>query len=79
MKKDEFIKNCQRMGYCSKKVAERYCEGKDDFTDDDYVGVYRLSEDIEKPHFGDGTHGYGRNGARTTKHYFKDGGSEGNR
>lgn len=76
MTKDEFIKNSCKMGYCNKKEAERYCEGKENFTDDDYIGVYRMAEEQQYRTYGG--HAIG-NGAFTTKKFFGDGGSEGNR
>lgn len=79
MTKEEFVKNCCSLGYCTKITAEAYVRDKEVLTDDDYIEVYRLAEKIEKKLYRDGTQSYGRNGARTTKHYFKDGGSEGNR
>lgn len=79
MTKEEFVKNCCSLGYCTKITAEAYCRDKAELTDDDYIEVYRLGEKIERKLFGDGTHSYGMFGARTTKHYYKDGGSEGNR
>ena len=76
MTKDEFIKNAYKMGYCTKKQAEEYCEGKEDFTEDDYIGVYRIVENQEYRTWGG--HAIG-NGAFTTKRFFGDSGSEGNR
>lgn len=75
MTKEEFIKTSCSLGYCSKKQAETYCEGKDELTDDDYIGVYRMVEE-QKPRQ------YGRslgNGGYTSKRFYGDGGSEGNR
>ena len=75
MTKEEFIKTACSLGYCNKKQAEKYCEGKDTFTDDDYIGVYRMVESQRhitpgRP-LGDG--------AYTSKRFYRDGGSEGNR
>ena len=77
MTKDEFIVSASKSGYCNKKQAEEYCEhkGKEIYTDDDYIGVYRMVESQKhkapgRP-LGDG--------AYTTKRFFFDGGSEGNR
>ena len=77
MTKDEFIKTASKSGYCNKKQAEAYCEhkGKEVYTDEDYIGVYRMVESQKhkaslRP-LGDG--------AYTTKRYYRDGGSEGNR
>ena len=77
MTKDEFIKSASKSGYCDKKQAEEYCEHKDKdiYTDDDYIGVYRMVESrkhkSQRRPLGDG--------AYTTKRYYHDGGSEGNR
>lgn len=75
MTKDEFIKSACKMGYCNKKQAEQYCEGKETFTDEDYIGVYKMveSQRYKTP----GHHLFG--GGYTSKLYFLDGGAEGNR
>ena len=75
MTKEEFIKNACASGYCNKKQAVHYCEGKEVFTDDDYIGVYRMAEEQR-------VKSHGRSlgdGAYTTKRFLKDGGREGNR
>ena len=69
MTKDEFIKTACKMGYCSKKQAENYCEGKETLTDDDYIGVYRMAES-QKPR----SHGIGCGNGFTSKRYKRDGG-----
>ena len=70
MTKDEFIKNCTSLGYCDKKQAEQYCEGKDELTEDDYIAVYRKSHAAEGNK--SGTHPfYGGNGGRTTRRWCK--------
>lgn len=79
MTKEEFIKNCCSLGYCTKITAEAYCRDKEELTDDDYIEVYRLGEKIERKLARDGTKSYGRHGGRTTKHYYKDGEEEANR
>ena len=75
MTKDEFIETSCSLGYCNRKQAEEYCEGKEMFSDDDYIGVYRMVDaQRHKP--------LGRSlgdGAYTSKRYLRDGGSEGNR
>ena len=68
MNKDEFVNNACKMGYCDKKTAERYAEGKDELTDDDYIEVYRLMQKREVTS-SDGFHQYDRNGGKTTKSY----------
>jgi hypothetical protein len=79
MTREEFVKNCCSIGYCTKVTAEAYSRDKDVLTDDDYIEVYRMAERIEKKLNGDGTRSYGRHGARSTKHFRRDGGEEGNR
>ena len=69
MEKAEFIKLAVRCGYCSKKIAEEYAEGKDTLSDDDFIEVYRKEEDMRERHSNDGLHSYGRNGGKTTKSY----------
>lgn len=68
MDKAEFIRNAVRCGYCSKKIAEEYAEGKDTLTDDDFIEVYRKAQKIAR-HGGDGLHRYDNNGGKTTKSY----------
>ena len=75
MTKEEFIKSATKLGYCTKRQAEEYCEGKEIFTEDDYIAVYRKAECEEYRYRGIGL----GNGGYTTKHYLRDGGSEGNR
>ena len=75
MNKDEFIKNATKSGYCNKKQAEEYCKGKEVFTEDDYIEVFRKAECDKYINRG----AVLGNGGHTTKHYFRDGGSEGNR
>ena len=79
MTKEEFVKNCCSLGYCTRVTAQAYARDKDVLTDEDYVEVYRLGEKIEHKFARDGTQSYGRYGGRTTKHYYRDRGSEGNR
>lgn len=70
MTKDEFIQTASKLGYCNKKQAEEYCEhkGKDIYTDDDYIGVYRMVES-QKPR----SHGIGCGNGFTSKRYKLDG------
>ena len=75
MTKDEFIKTACSLGYCNKKQAEEYCEDRETFTDDDFIGVYRSTQKLDLMR----GHVYGRNGAKTSKRYLHNGGSEGNR
>ena len=75
MTRDEFIKTACKMGYCTKKIAEEYCEGKETLTEDDYIEVYRIVEDRRYK-----TPGHPRgNGCYISKKYYRDGGEEGNR
>ena len=75
MTKAEFIKTACAMGYCNKKQAEKYCEGKDELTEDDYIEVYRKRESETRR----GTCRSLGDGAYTSKRYYRDGGEEGNR
>ena len=75
MTKDEFIKNACKLGYCNKVQAEEYCKGKDTFTEDDYIEVYRKAEGQKYKSPG---HSLG-NGTYTSKRFYHDGGSEDNR
>ena len=49
MKRDDFIKLCVRMGYCSKSEAEKYAENKEEFSDDDFVEVWRKANNKIAP------------------------------
>ena len=75
MTKGEFIKTACKMGYCTEKQAEKYSEGKDELTEDDFIEVYRKREGERRT----GTHRYLGDGAYTSKRYYRDGGEEGNR
>lgn len=68
MTKDEFVKTACKMGYCNKQQAEAYCEGKEVFTDDDFIGVYRMVE-AQRPR----SHGHGCGNGFTSKRYKLDG------
>lgn len=76
MTKEEFIKNAVSLGYCSKKIAEEYCEGKVVLTIDDYIEVYRKAES-KKRHDKAGLHQCGNNGGKTSKTYKFYNGHEG--
>ena len=43
MTKDEFIQMCSDCGYCSKVVAKKYAEGKDEFTEEDFEEAFRMA------------------------------------
>lgn len=75
MTRKEFVKNATQIGYCTKKQAEKYSKDKEEFTEDDYISVFRKAEDEGYKHKGISI----GNGNRTTKRYFADGGEEGNR
>ena len=76
MTKEEFISNCCSLGYCSKAMAEKYCVGKDELTDDDYITIYQRAQKIEL-RASDGWHRCGNNGGKTTKSYKFYNGHEG--
>lgn len=46
MTKDEFINTCIKVGYCNRSAAIMYSEReeKEDFTEDDFIEVYRIVE-----------------------------------
>lgn len=75
MKKDEFIKNACKMGYCNKEQAEKYSEGKEVFTEDDYISVYEMVDNQRYKTPGHRLFG----GGYTSKWLYLDGGSAGNR
>ena len=74
--KEDFIKYSVSIGYCARKTAEKYAEGKEKFTDDDYIEVYRLAQKIER-RGSDGLHQYGDEGGKTTKTWKFYNGHEG--
>ena len=45
MDKGEFVKSAVQKGYATKRVAELYAEGQDDFTQSDLVQVYALQRE----------------------------------
>jgi hypothetical protein len=75
MSRDEFIKTACKMGYCTKKIAEEYSEGKDTLTEDDFIEVYRIAENQVYKNKGIPL----GDGAYTKRQFYRDGGSEGNR
>lgn len=70
MSRDEFIRLCLSMGYCTKTTAEKYAGDRENFTDEDFVEVYRLQEHADFMKYReaavDQVRGY------TTKRYRKD-------
>ena len=44
MTRNEFIRLCQLCGYASKRNAVKYAEGRDEFTDQDFIEVHRINE-----------------------------------
>lgn len=75
MTRDEFIKTACKMGYCSKKIAGEYSEGKDTLTEDDFIEVHRMEENRRYKYKG---HPLG-DGAYARRSIFPDGEEEGNR
>lgn len=68
MDKETFINKCVQSGYCSKKLAEKYCKNKDSLNDNDFIEVYRIVErDKEMSVIGDKYHRV--EGTKTTKTY----------
>ena len=43
--KEQFLATVKACGYAQKKTAEKYADGRDSFTDDDFIAVYRLGTD----------------------------------
>ena len=41
MTRDEFLIACFSMGYCSPLQAKEYAGDRDEFTDEDFIKVYR--------------------------------------
>jgi hypothetical protein len=68
MSRDEFIKSAAKLGYCTKKEAEAYCNKyrEETYTDDDYIEVCRFV-DAHRPKY-TGTRLAG--GGTTSKRYF---------
>lgn len=44
MKIEDFKKICKDCGYAKVEVVEEYCQGKDEFTDQDFVEVYHKQQ-----------------------------------
>jgi hypothetical protein len=44
MTREEFIRLCQLCGYSSKRNAVKYAEGREEFTDRDFIEVHRMNE-----------------------------------
>ena len=44
MNKDEFLLRCKNEGYCRSKTAKKYAKGKDVFTEDDIISVFRMEQ-----------------------------------
>lgn len=76
MTREEFVKNCVSLGYCSKEVAEIYAEGREELSVDDYIDVYRKALRL-KSRGKDGLHVCGTNGGKTSKSYKFYNGHEG--
>lgn len=47
MNRAEFIKLCVSIGYCTKKRAEEYAKDRTEFSEEDFVEVYRLQERMD--------------------------------
>lgn len=77
MTKSEFIRTASNAGYCNKKEAEEYCKQNDfeTYTADDFIKVYDFAESQKYKSPGRPIVG----GGYSSKRYFADGGSEGNR
>ncbi len=71
MTKKEFIEQCSSLGYCSKAVAKQYAGAREQFTDNDFIEVFRFAEKRHAMEHGDSPHGKRvlENGGRTTKQF----------
>lgn len=67
MSRDEFIKSAAKLGYCTKKEAEAYCNKyrEETYTDDDYIEVHRFAKARNHISRGHALHG----GGTTSKRY----------
>lgn len=46
MTKDEFTKAALKCGYGCQKTVEKYTEGREEFTDDDFIRLFRLHTEL---------------------------------
>ena len=71
MNRKEFTEACAACGYANKKTVEAYARERDEFTDDDFVEVYRLNQwHCESGKWREIITDGGSRKARTTKHYI---------
>lgn len=47
MNRDEFIRLCVSLGYCTKKNATEYAKDRTEFSEEDFVEVYRKQERMD--------------------------------
>ena len=75
MNNDIFIKSASKLGYSTKKQAEKYCTlfPKEEYTDDDYISLHRWVQNSEECRIRGMRSIYGCNGL-STKHYKNIGG-----
>ena len=45
MNRKEFIERCSSAGYCSKKEARKYAGKRTEFSEQDFIAVYRKYEE----------------------------------
>lgn len=79
MNREEFIEACVRMGYCSRKIAKEYSEGKDEFSTEDLVAAHRFSEwktQDRREHLGTGQRPLGDGRYTTLKYTVYNGHNE---
>ena len=48
MTREEFIRAATNSGYCRKRTAREYVDGKESLTEGDFIQVYRMEQDREE-------------------------------
>ena len=75
MKKDEFIKTALKCGYGCQKTVEKYTEGREEFTEDDFIRLFRFHTEFmeftDRSNMKQKWHNY--EGALTTKRLMNPG------
>ena len=61
MNRSEFVQNAVKRGYSTKRAAEEYAKGRDEFTQSDLIAVYAIQTDDQFrdktwTHLGDGNY-----------------------
>jgi len=68
MLREEFIKTCVAAGYANKKIATWYADKKSEFSENDFIEIFRMIESAREVSC---DHGKFRDveGVRTTKRF----------